>query len=535
MKQIFRHKCQVAIRFCFTPLVASFALATTQAAWASSVASEQKLVKQTLTEQHWQQSVLGQSFQLTLAGISAAEFAQHLPKLQQQLLLLQHSLDGTASTSAISRFNQSGHTTDPHLLKLLQLCEHWWQQTQAYSCRLGHIRQRWHQAEQQAQLPDRVQLRQQVRQLQRLDSTAVQTQLQQQAAGSKPAAWLQIDSSGLATAILLDQLLPQVQQWWPTARQWRLQLAGITLVSGDAMHEQLPWGQMEITPTQLPLTRVRLQQQALAYSLDLQHGARPFQLSHRQWSPLLSPADGWPLDYAPQVAAIANTAAHAWLLAQSLAATAISKQPALFAQVLALTGPRQNAALLKPNQGPLLASEHWYALVTASDLQQSQLSLQLDYQLPEHGPGSKNPYLSIWLSDAQHQRIRQLKLHGEQQRWLPELRTWWSMQRKNPLDLDSISGATRKSGRYQLQWDGRDQQGQPLKPGRYTLVLEAAREHGGYEKLKIELDWQANAQGQLSGSKEIGQVRWQVTTNANTQLEASTTFSNPPMEAPLAH
>jgi thiamine biosynthesis lipoprotein len=532
MKQIFRHKCQVAIRFWFTPLVASFALATTQAAWASSVASEQKPVKQTSTELHWQQSVLGQSFQLTLAGISAADFAQHLPKLQQQLLLLQHSLDGTATTSAISRFNQSGHTTDPHLLKLLQLCEHWWQQTQAYSCRLGHIRQQWHQAEQQAQLPDRVLLRQQVRQLQRLDSTAVQTQLQQQASGSKPAAWLQIDSSGLAAAVLLDQLLPQIQQWWPTAQQWRLQLAGITLVGGDAMTYQLQLGPK---PTASPLTKLRLQQQALAYSYDLQPGAQPFHLSHRQWSPLLSPTDGWPLDYAPQVAAVAHTAAHAWLLAQSLAATAIPKQQELLNKVFTLTGAKQNAALLQPAQGPLLASEHWYRLLAEPALQQSQLSLQLDYQLPDHGPGSKNPYLSIWLSDAQHQRIRQLKLHGEQQRWLPELRSWWSLQRKNPLDLDSISGATRKSGRYQLQWDGRDQQGQPLKPGRYTLVLEAAREHGGYEKLKIELDWQANAQGQLSGSKEMGLVRWQVTTNAKTQLDASTTLSRLPLEAPLAH
>jgi thiamine biosynthesis lipoprotein len=521
MKQIFRHKCQVAIRFWFTPMVASFALATTDAAWAASVNQAPKSVEHTLTAQRWQQSVLGQSFQLTLTGISAADFAQHLPQLQQQLLLLQQSLDGAATTSAISRFNQSGHTTDPQVLKLLQLCEHWWLQTQAYSCRLGHIRQQWQQAEQQAQLPDRVLLRQQVRQLQRLDSSAVQTQLQQQAASSKPAAWLQIDSTGLAAALLLDQLLPQVRQWWPTARQWRLQLAGITLVSGDAMHEQLPWEQVEITPTQLPLTRVRLQQQALAYSLDLQPGVRPFQLSHRQWSPLLSPADGWPLDYAPQVAAIANTAAHAWLLAQSLAATAISKQPALFAQVLALTGPHQNAALLKPNQGPLLASEHWYALVTASDIQQSQLSLQLDYQLPDHGPGSKNPYLSIWLSDAQHQRIRQLKLHGEQQRWLPELRNWWSLQRKNPLDLDSISGATRKSGRYQLSWDGRDQDGKPLQPGQYTLVLEAAREHGGYEKLKIDLTWQANHQGSRNGQSEIGRVHWRVISQTpNKELRA---------------
>jgi thiamine biosynthesis lipoprotein len=462
---------------------------------------------------HWQQVVLGQPFQLALRGVSQDELSSQLPALQQQLQLLQQALDGSKPDSALSRFNQSGQTTDRHVLQLLQLCEHWWQQTRAYHCRLGRIRQQWQQAGQKAQLPDRIALRQQVRQLRQLDSQSLQKQAQQQTAtAAQSDNGFQLDGTGLAAAMLLDRLLPQVQQYWPQASQWQLQLAGITLVRGAALATKVQFHRnaaAEKNQSQ-PLTQLLLEQQALAYSLHPQHGDRPFELSHRRFSPLLSPEDGWPLDYAPQVAAVASSASSAWLLAQSLAATPVAAHQALFDQMADGTTA---GALIQPEQGPLLATGHWYGLLAEPNLRRSDLSLELTYQLPQHGPTAKRPYLSIWLADNQFTLVRQLSLQGEQSRWLAELRSWWQLQRKQPQWVDSISSATRKSGNYQLQWDGRDQQGQPVPPGQYFLLLEAAREHGGHEKIKIALRWQPNQQGSAQGRTELGQIRWQVLTN----------------------
>jgi hypothetical protein len=44
-----------------------------------------------------------------------------------------------------------------------------------------------------------------------------------------------------------------------------------------------------------------------------------------------------------------------------------------------------------------------------------------------------------------------------------------------------VATATRPAGKYTLKWDGKDNAGKPVKPGKYTVILEAAREHGTYQ------------------------------------------------------
>ena len=50
----------------------------------------------------------------------------------------------------------------------------------------------------------------------------------------------------------------------------------------------------------------------------------------------------------------------------------------------------------------------------------------------------------------------------------------------------TVSGATRNPGKYSVVWDGKDDQGAPVKPGTYTFYLESAREHGAYQLMKHE-------------------------------------------------
>jgi hypothetical protein len=45
-----------------------------------------------------------------------------------------------------------------------------------------------------------------------------------------------------------------------------------------------------------------------------------------------------------------------------------------------------------------------------------------------------------------------------------------------------------------------------LPPGDYTLVVEAAREVGGRELLKIPFKWGSASTGQAQGSSELGLV-----------------------------
>jgi hypothetical protein len=55
-----------------------------------------------------------------------------------------------------------------------------------------------------------------------------------------------------------------------------------------------------------------------------------------------------------------------------------------------------------------------------------------------------------------------------------------------------------------VKWDGRDSQGKPVKPGRYAVCMEAAREHGTYQLIRQEMEFNGTAQSvPLKGNVEI--------------------------------
>jgi FAD:protein FMN transferase len=55
-----------------------------------------------------------------------------------------------------------------------------------------------------------------------------------------------------------------------------------------------------------------------------------------------------------------------------------------------------------------------------------------------------------------------------------------------------------------LQWDGMDNAGKPLPPGKYTISIEASREHGTYQIIRQEIDVPGAAKHvDLPGGTEI--------------------------------
>ena len=95
------------------------------------------------------------------------------------------------------------------------------------------------------------------------------------------------------------------------------------------------------------------------------------------------------------------------------------------------------------------------------------------------------------------------------QRWLPELRRWNKNDRMRKLveEIDlvaTISGATRKPGKYNVVWDGTDNADQLVKPGEYTVCIEAAREHGTYQLMRKKINFGNQPHKfQLEGNTEI--------------------------------
>jgi hypothetical protein len=99
-------------------------------------------------------------------------------------------------------------------------------------------------------------------------------------------------------------------------------------------------------------------------------------------------------------------------------------------------------------------------------------------------------------------------------KYLADLRQWWRRSgRQQRPPVDGVTGATRPAGVHRLQFvTGMAPLGTP-KPGRYNLVVEAVREMGGRELLRLPLQWPVSEATHVEarGSTEIGAVSLDLT------------------------
>ena len=131
------------------------------------------------------------------------------------------------------------------------------------------------------------------------------------------------------------------------------------------------------------------------------------------------------------------------------------------------------------------------------------------------------PYLAVWLEAVDAEATVPLAvwydLHmadGEGRKWLKDLRQWWRhIGRSLEMPADGISGATRPPGEHEIRFDDGAAPLSDLPAGEYALVVEAAREVGGREILRLPLSWPpaAPATEIAEGSHELGRVRLDVT------------------------
>ena len=140
--------------------------------------------------------------------------------------------------------------------------------------------------------------------------------------------------------------------------------------------------------------------------------------------------------------------------------------------------------------------------------------LALELELPRLDDARyRRPYVAVWIEDADHFPVRTIALWTQKPRWLPELKQWYRDDQVRNLSegtdvSKTVSSATRPPGTYMLKWDGKDNEGKPVKAGKYTVVVEGAREHGGYQVERYEMNFAAQPQqAAMPAGKELGTVK----------------------------
>ncbi|MDY6944620.1 MAG: DUF2271 domain-containing protein [Pseudomonadota bacterium] len=148
--------------------------------------------------------------------------------------------------------------------------------------------------------------------------------------------------------------------------------------------------------------------------------------------------------------------------------------------------------------------------------------LNLKLQLPRLDVAEYHrPYIAVWVENQDQSAAAQLAVWYQTDRkkedgtqWLKDLRQWWRRGgRELQMPVDGVTGATRPAGEHVLSFKSTDAQLAQLAPGKYNVVVEATREVGGRELLRLPFEWPGTQKQQATaqGKSELGAVTLNIT------------------------
>lgn len=161
------------------------------------------------------------------------------------------------------------------------------------------------------------------------------------------------------------------------------------------------------------------------------------------------------------------------------------------------------------------------ACALATCLPVSAADLTVEVEIPRLEVAEYHrPYVALWI-EQDNQHIANLNVwydlkmkDNEGEKWLKDMRQWWRRSgRSLELPVDGVSGATRATGTHAISFNSDSTALQQLKAGDYELLVEAAREVGGREILRIPFSWPPTQKvsAKAQGSSELGAINLTLT------------------------
>jgi thiamine biosynthesis lipoprotein len=280
----------------------------------------------------------------------------------------------------------------------------------------------------------------------------------------------------------------------------------------------------------VPLAQLLVRDRAVATSGDYRRGV---EIGGRHYSHIVDPRTGMPAGNIISSTVVAPDPADAGALATALSVLSPEQSRALAASI-----PGAEYLLVKEN-GEKIMSPGWKALQTApaspavageprrpqaphfqavaqqqtakpQTLWNPAFELTIGVEVARiQEERALRPFVAVWIEDEQRSAVRTIALWYGKFRYLNELHIWYhdeSLQPENVVwhIMNSISSATRLPGKYKLRWDGKDEGGKFVKAGKYIVLIEASREHGTYQLIRQEMDFNGSPQQiDLPGNLEI--------------------------------
>jgi thiamine biosynthesis lipoprotein len=225
-----------------------------------------------------------------------------------------------------------------------------------------------------------------------------------------------------------------------------------------------------------PLTRVWLEDEAIATSGTYARGAH-----------LLDPRTGRSVSAISSATVIARDA----VTANALATAACIEGPETGMALIEST-PHSEAILVTRAGVPLRSSgfagrERPRAVLAPAIADwpagfRVTMSIRL---LEGTGRGAQNrPYVGVWAEDPANSNklVRVIAFWANDPRYYNELAILFNRSGRSHDRMHAVARATRPSGKYDLMWEGLDDQMAPVPAGTYRIVVETHRENGSYGK-----------------------------------------------------
>jgi hypothetical protein len=292
-------------------------------------------------------------------------------------------------------------------------------------------------------------------------------------------------------------------------------IGGDIFVSGDLSEKVLVSDPKADAENDLPTDKLLVSNKAIATSGNYRRGVS---IDGHWYSHIVDPRTGFPAEVVISATVISPKATDAGALA-----TAFNVLTPAESERLAATIPGTEYLIITKD-GSRIESKGWdkltihenKSIVSATPSFQAgqwnpDFELLINLELAQLQGFGRRPFVAIWVEDKDKKPVRNIALWFNKDRWLHELREWYSANfasfNGGGNNIGTISSATRSAGKYTMKWDGKDDKGNYVKSGKYTVYIEAAREHGTYQLMKQEIDFSNKPQqASLTGNVEVAGV-----------------------------
>ena len=234
-----------------------------------------------------------------------------------------------------------------------------------------------------------------------------------------------------------------------------------------------------------PLAALRLKNQAVATSGDYQ---RFYTINGKRYGHIFDPRTGHPAESATSATVVANDNVTANALATTLCVLKpedglklIASVPGAECLIITPDGKQHRSAGLKLSE---VAPTHIFTPQEKKDEPKGAAWLEgyqvtVAVELPKiDAKRYRKPYTAIWIEDEKGKAVRTLAVWGNAPKYLKDLKDWWKIGKGDADLVKAVTRATRGPGKYDLAWDGKDDKGNALAQGTYTVRVEVHREFG---------------------------------------------------------